>query len=161
MKTIGSHPGAIAFRLSAMVILIMAFLAVFLHYAGEAERTIELQSIRQTQRLVDSALVVAFATHAAEGRLGELAALDGADPFVALADYFQHNINYRGKLAGDPATIEPGWYFRESSGDVVYMPLHLGEPLYFRMALLYDDADGDGLFDFSTDRFRALKLMQR
>ena len=160
MKTIGSHPGAIAFRLSAMVVLIMAFLAVFLRYAGEAERAIELQSIRQTQRLVDSALVVAFATHATEGRLAELAALDGADPFVALADYFQHNINYRGKLAGDPATLAPGWYYRESSGDLVYLPVHLGEPVYFRLTLLYDDADANGRFDFSIDRFRALKLMQ-
>lgn len=161
MKTIGSHPGAIAFRLSVMVILIMAFLAVFLRYADEAARTIELQSIRQTQRLIDSALVVAFATHATEGRLGELATLDGADPFVALADYFEHNINYRGRLAADPATIEPGWYYRESSGDLVYMPLHLGEPVYFRLTLSYDDVDGDGRFDFSADRFRALKLMQR
>ncbi len=160
MKTIGSHPGAIAFRLSAMVILIMAFLAIFLHYAGEAERTIELQSIQQTQRLVDSALVVAFATHATEGRLGELAALDGADPFVALADYFQHNINYRGRLAGDPAKLAPGWYYRESSGDLVYLPVHLGQPAYFRLTLLYDDLDGDGRFDFATDRFRALKMLE-
>ncbi len=161
MSTLGSHPGAIAFRLSVMVVLVMAFLGVFLHMADEAERTIEQQSIRQTQRLVDSALVIAFATYATEGRLGELAALDGADPFVALADFFEHNINYRGKLLGNAATVEPGWYYRESSGDLLYMPLHLEQPAYFRLTLFYDDVDGDGRFNFSADRFRALKLMQR
>ncbi len=160
MKSIGSHPGAIAFRLSVMLILIVTFLAVFLRYADEAERTIETQSIRQTQRLVDSALVVAFATYASQGRLGELAALDGADPFVALADFFEHNIRYRGRLVGDPAALEPGWYYRESSGDLVYLPLHLGQPAYFRLTLLYDDVDGDGDFDFAADRFRALKFLQ-
>jgi hypothetical protein len=43
MKTLGSHPGAINFRLSAMVILILLFIYVFLHYTDEAEQAIELQ----------------------------------------------------------------------------------------------------------------------
>jgi hypothetical protein len=62
MSTIGSHPGAINFRLSVMVILILLFIYIFLHYAEKAEKAIELQSMQQTQRIINSGLVLNWRT---------------------------------------------------------------------------------------------------
>ena len=41
MKTIGSHPGAILFRLSIMIILIAILMIVFFSYLDDTERELE------------------------------------------------------------------------------------------------------------------------
>ena len=41
MNTIGSHPGAILFRLGIMVVLIAIMMMVFLSYVDETEKELE------------------------------------------------------------------------------------------------------------------------
>ncbi len=161
MSTIGSHPGAINFRLSVMVILILLFIYIFLHYADKAEQTIELQSIKQTQRIINSALVVVFATYASQGRLAELADLEGANPFEFLREYQILPVTYRGEIEIVGASIpERGWYYLSGSGDLMYAPFHLSEPEYFRVKLNYIDIDRNGRFEPGQDQFKALRLVK-
>ncbi|MDH3759899.1 MAG: hypothetical protein OEU50_02890 [Gammaproteobacteria bacterium] len=159
MKTLGSHPGAINFRLSAMVVLILLFIYVFLHYTDKAEQAIELQSVEQTRRVIDSALFIVFATYATQGRLDDLAALEGANPFEFLKEYLAHTIPYRGEIDRfETAGEESGWYYLAGRGDLIYVPFHLPEPQVFRVRLNYGDGNGNGRFDSATDQFRSLKL---
>jgi hypothetical protein len=77
--------------------------------------------------------------------------------------------NYLGTLhPGDPSTV-PGasWYYDEQAGRLVYrVGKHtrfdaLGGPadrVEFRVALVYEDRDGDGAFDASRDVFEGLRL---
>ncbi len=162
MKTLGSHPGAINFRLSVMVILIMLFIYVFLHYADEAEEAIELQSVQQARRVIDSALFIVFATYVTEGRLDELANLEGANPFEFLKKYLVHSIPYRGETGTlDAITAESGWYYLTGSGDLIYVPFGQSASVRFRVSLNYDDINGNGRFDSATDRIKTLKLVKK
>ncbi len=162
MKTLGSHPGAINFRLSAMVILILLFFYIFLHYADKAEEAMEIQSMQQTRRVIDSAFFIVFASYATRGRLDELAELEGANPFEFLKKYLAHSIPYRGEIESyDAASMESGWYFLSASGDLIYVPFHLPEPEYFRVVLSYDDIDRNGRFDSGMDRVKALTLAKK
>jgi len=162
MKTIGSHPGADNFRLALMVILIVLFIYIFLHYAEKSERAIERQSIQQTRRNIDSALVIVFATYASERRLNELAALDGANPFEFLKEYLVFPLSYRGEPeVNDPAVLESGWYYLPGRGDLMYIPFHLSRPEYFRILLDYEDIDQNGRFESGKDQFRALRLVKK
>jgi hypothetical protein len=159
MKTLGSHPGAINFRLSAMVILILLFIYVFLHYTDEAEQAIELQSVEQTRRVIDSALFIVFATYATEGRLDQLADLEGGNPFEFLKEYLAHSIPYRGEIEShEMSGAESGWYYLAGRGDLIYVPFHLSEPRVYRVRLDYDDVNGNGRFDSAADQFKSLKL---
>ncbi len=162
MKTIGSHPGAINFRLALMVILILLFTLVFLHYAGKAEKSIERQSIIQTQRVIDSTLVVVFAIHATRGRLDELGELDGANPFEFLREYQVLPKTYHGKIASvDTSDLASGWYYLTGSGELMYLPFHLSEPSYFKVSLSYEDINQNGIYESHLDRFRALRLIEK
>ena len=162
MKTIGSHPGAINFRLTLMVMLILLFILVFLHYVGKAEQSIERQSLLQTQRVINSALAVVFATYASEGRLGELAALEGANPFELVRRYQLIPSSYQGETESfDLARMASGWHYLKPVGDVIYLPFHGADPSFFRLSLSFEDRDGDGRFEPRQDRFLALRLMQK
>lgn len=161
MSTIGSHPGAINFRLSVMVILILLFIYVFLHYAEKAEQAIELQSIQQAQRIINSGLVIVFATYASQGRLVELADLEGANPFEFLKEYQVLPVTYQGEIEVAGSSMpESGWYYLSGSGDLMYAPFQLSEPVYFRVVLDYDDIDRSGSFEPGQDQFKALRLVK-
>jgi len=163
MKTIGSHPGAINFRLALMVILILLFITIFLHYAGRAERAIERQSILHTKRVIDSALVVVFATYATGGKLDELEALEGANPFEILREYQVLPKTYHGEIvsAADQVDLLSGWHYLADSGELMYLPFHLPEPGYFKLSLSYEDINQNGHFESRQDRFLALRLVEK
>ncbi len=161
MKTLGSHPGAIAFRFVVMVILIAILMAVFFHFLEENEKRVERESIRQTKRIVDSALAVVFATYAVNGRLGELGELDGANPFEFLDDYSLLPKALVGVLEQDEDPDQaPGWYYLAHRGEVLYVPRYLERNEYFRIELVYEDRNGSGLFEYGIDRFRNLNFRQ-
>lgn len=160
MKTIGSHPGAILFRFSVTVIVILILIRIFLNYAEDTQKSFELNAIQQTKRIVDASLTVVFSTYAVERRLQELEQLDGANPFPLLAEYQILPANYRGVVEVDLAPGgEPGWYYLERQGLVVYRPQYLAGDRYFRIRLNYDDLDGSGRFEFASDRLRSLQFV--
>ena len=81
MNTLGSHPGAILFRLTLMVILIAILIMVFMSYLEDTERELERVSISQTKKIIDSSLAVVYSTYAVNHRLDELNDLEGGNPF--------------------------------------------------------------------------------
>ncbi len=162
MKTLGSHPGAILFRLGVMVIIIAILMVAFFRYTDEAQIALERQSVLQVKRIIDSSLAVAFANLAVEGRLGELNQLDGGNPFILLERYQMLPVSYRGEAENRPvATLEPGWYYHRASGNVVYRPRFGNETEYFRVRLQYDDLNQSGFFEADQDSFRHLQFIKK
>ena len=124
MNTIGSHPGAILFRLTLMVILIAILIAVFMSYLEDTERELERASISQTKKIIDSSLAVVFSSYVVRRRLDELNDLDGGNPFVFLREFGILPPGYRGVIQSLPdAEQDPGWYYIEPRRMVVYLSL--------------------------------------
>ena len=161
MNTIGSHPGAIFFRLSAMIILIAILMIVFLSYVDDTERTLERTSILQTKKIIDSSLALVFASYAVNGRLNELNQLDGANPFVFLQEYKILPPGYKGELDTDLSIdVDPGWYYLSHRGVVAYRPYFLDSDRYFSVHLDYEDVDQSGQFERGVDRFKNLYFVR-
>ena len=162
MSTLGSHPGAILFRLIMMIFLILIFMYVFLIYVEKAEKAIEIQSIEQTKRIIDGALVIAFATHATSGKLDELDQLDGGNPFELLKEYLMLPASYHGETeVSDPKTLPSGWHYDLNSGDILFVPFYLSEIQVFRIKLGYVDTNKNGSFEAADDEFRRLSLEKK
>ena len=104
MNTIGSHPRAVLFRLSIMIILIAIMMVIFFSYVDDTERELERTSVLQTKKIIDSALAVVFATYAVRNRLHELNDLDGGNPFVFLKEYQMLPPAYVGEIDHDLST---------------------------------------------------------
>ena len=162
MNTLGSHPGAILFRLIVMVSLILIFIYVFLVYIEKAEKAIEIQSIEQTKRIIDSALVIAFATHATSGKLDELDRLDGGNPFELLKEYLLLPTSYHGEIGlTDLNGLPSGWYYDLNTGDILFVPIYLPEIQVFRVKLDYVDTNKNGSFEAAVDAFSRLSLEKK
>ncbi len=160
MKTIGSHPGAILFRFTVMVIVILILIRVFLTYAEETQRVYEQNSILQTKRIVDSTLAVVFSTYAVNRRLDDLAKLEGANPFRYLEQYQMLPSSYQGEIENDlEASHAPGWYYLRHRDLVVYKARYTDEHRYFAVVLNYDDRNESGRFEVASDRFRNLQFI--
>lgn len=161
MKTIGSHPGAILFRLGVMVIIILILIIVFLDYFDDTRLEVERASILQTKKIIDSSLAVVFATHAVNGRLDDLNELDGANPFEFLAEYRLVPPGYQGVIEQElSADLEPGWYYLRHRNRVAYKARFLDRDSYFRIVLTYDDLDQSGRFEARSDKFRSLQFVR-
>jgi len=154
MKTLGSHPGAILFRMSVMVILIVILIVAFLSYVRDAEKAIERSSIQQTRRIIDSSLVVVFSQYAITGRMDRLNELDGANPFSFLADLEIQFLGYQGELDFDlTSDLESGWYYLKHRKLVGYRAHYMGTDAYYQVQLFYEDRNQSGSFDYGIDRF--------
>ena len=161
MNTLGSHPGAILFRFSLMVILILILIVLFLSYVEDTQVEVERASILQTKKIIDSSLAVVFATYAVNGRLQELADLEGANPFEALTEYQLVPPAYHGAIDRDlGADLEPGWYYLKHRRRVAYKARFLDRDSYFRIAFAYDDVNQSGRFEARADRFRSLQFVR-
>ena len=157
MKTIGSHPGAILFRLSIMVILIAIFVVVFFHYVGRVQAEAERAAILRTKGLIDSSLAVVFATYATQSRINDLNDLHAANPFEFLADYQMLPGTYKGAIDHSlKDSLEPGWYFLDHLGQVAYKPRYLDEDYRFEVKLKYVDKNESGLFESEADSFQGV-----
>lgn len=162
MKTIGSHPGAILFRLSLMIILIAILMVVFFRYADSTQKELERQSIMQTKRIIDSSLAVVFASYAAKGRLNELNELDGGNPFTFLQEFKLVPPGYKGELNFNLRhDIDPGWYYLSHRGLVAYKSHFIGSDSYFAIELDYRDLNQSGHFERGIDRFKNLYFVKK
>ena len=161
MNTLGSHPGAILFRFSVLAILILILIIAFIRYVEGYQRSVEQASIANTQKVIDSSLMVVFSSLAVNKQLDELNEIDGANPFALMR---QHNIGhsgYLGELGRDPLPKDaPGWYYLPEHRYMVYKPRHLERNRYFRVTLKYDDLNQSKRFESSSDRLRTLLFTQ-
>lgn len=160
-KTIGSHPGAISFRFSLMVILILIFISFFFIHIRDAERDIERVSIEQTKRVIDSSLVVVFSSLAIKGELNQLNRLVGANPFELMRDFSLTPTGYKGivetaSLIGE----ESGWYYVKGSQQITYKPRYDENRRTFKLMLDFDDLNQSGIYEVGEDNFRHLYLKQ-
>ena len=161
MSTIGSHPGAIVFRLSIMIILIVTLVSIFFSYLEDIEREFERTSILQTKKIIDSSLVVVFATYAVNNRLNELNDLDGGNPFVHLAEYGILPTAYIGEIDHDPGKDqEPGWYYLTHRRILVYKSLFSDADHYFEIVLNYEDRNQSGSFEPASEKFNSLQFVR-
>ena len=161
MNTIGSHPGAILFRLSIMIILIAIMMVVFFRYLDETEKVLELSSIQQTKRIIDSSLAVVFATYATGGRLNELNDIDGGNPFIFLREFEIRPPGYRGQIEEGPVdNLESGWYYLKKDKRVVYKSRYTDKVNYFVVKLNYDDVNQSGSFEQGVDNFKNLLFVE-
>ena len=161
MSTIGSHPGAIVFRLSIMIILIVTLVSIFFSYLEDIEREFERTSILQTKKIIDSALAVVFATYAVNNRLNELNDLDGGNPFVHLAEYGILPTAYVGEIDHDPGKDqEPGWYYLTHRRILVYKSLFSDADHYFEIVLNYEDRNQSGSFEPASEKFNSLQFVR-
>lgn len=161
MSTIGSHPGAIVFRLSIMIILIVTLVSIFFSYLEDTERELERTSILQTKKIIDSSLAVVFATYAVNNRLNELNDLDGGNPFVHLAEYGILPTAYVGEIDHDPGKDqEPGWYYLTHRRILVYKSLFSDADHYFEIVLNYEDRNQSGSFEPASEKFNSLQFVR-
>lgn len=162
MNTLGSHPGAILFRFSVMIIIIAILAVIFFRYTDGTQKALERQSILQTKRIIDSSLTVVFASYAVKGRLDQLNQLEGSNPFVFLEEYSLLPAAYRGEIAQENlAELKPGWYYSRSSGAVVYIPRFLDGVDWYSLVLNYDDVNQSGSFEAGQDLFRNLQFIKK
>jgi hypothetical protein len=161
MKTLGSHPGAILFRMCVMVIVIAILIVVFFTYINKVQKDIELTSIARTRDIINSSLVVAFATYAVQSRMDELNELDGANPFDFLRQYQILPPGYIGETELDSIDpLAPGWYYQKHRKQVVYSSRYLEGSYVYRIVLDYDDSNQSGRFEAEFDGFKGLYFME-
>ena len=162
MNTLGSHPGAISFRLSIMVILILIFILYFLFYFDDYKQDIESSSILQTKKIIDSSLAVVFATHAVNGDLDGLNEIEGGNPFEFLKQYQMLPTTYQGVLEQEPPEgLPPGWYYVVQNEHVVYVPRYLADKSYYAITLKYRDHNQSGRFESAADKFQNLLFQKK
>ena len=128
----------------------------------EAERT----SLSHVVGGLQAAVSLEMLSLVARERDAELARLPGSNPMTLL---MQQPSNYIGELESpDPRQIAPGrWYFDRGRGLLVYRVRYAGRfstelsgpaRARFRIALLYDDRDGNRRFDVDSDGLRGARL---
>ena len=157
MKTIGSHPGAILFRLGIMVILITILVAVFFTYVADVQKNTERAAITRTRGLINSSLAVVFATYAVQSRMSELNDIDDANPFEFLREYQMLPATYAGEIEHAlNDRLKAGWYYQGHLSRVAYKPRYLDENFYFELVLDYDDINQSGRFEMDADAFKGL-----
>ena len=161
MKTIGSHPGAIMFRMTIMVILIAIIIVVFFDYIERARAGLEQSAIQQTRRVIDSSLVLIFSSYAVSGQMQRLDEIDGGNPFELMREFDIYVPEYRGELGHDLTTEQrSGWYYLYKRGLVVYKAHFMKSDSYFRIRLGYLDRNGSGTFDYGIDKFENLAFVK-
>ena len=161
MKTIGSHPGAILFRLGAMIIVIAILMIVFFRYVEATQKEVERASILQMKNIIDSSLAVVFATYAIKGQLDDLNELDGGNPFTFLAEYNLVTAAYQGAISSEVSEkLAPGWYYLAHKQSVLYVSRYMGTNSYFRITLKYQDNNQSGRFESKSDGFQALQFVK-
>jgi hypothetical protein len=134
----------------------------FLPLVGRAQRA----AFQQVQRELQSSLLLEAAERITRGESHTLAELAGANPMALL---LEPPANYLGSIAWPVETDIPraSWYFDERDG---YLGYRLGRYTKFRakegpqdlielrVAFVYQDRDGDGVFDAARDHFDGLRL---
>jgi hypothetical protein len=162
MNTIGSHPGAIIFRLAVMLILILILILVFLSYIEDAQKGVERSSILQTKRIIDSSLAVVFAHYAVKGRLDDLNEINGGNPFVFLSEFEIAPPTYQGVIDTDlSVATPPGWYYLEHRRLVAYRARYIETDSYFAIVLNYEDKNHSGKFEAGIDLFKNLQFVKK
>jgi type II secretory pathway pseudopilin PulG len=146
----------------AVGILVGVVLDRLLPLIGRAERVAFLH----TEADLQTALLLEAAERITSGETERVAELADGNP---MRFFLKPPQNYVGSLHAAEAQTAPraSWYYDEDAARLVYrVGKHtrfdaLGGPddrVEFRVALVYEDRDGDAAFEPSRDRFEGLRL---
>ena len=161
MRYLGSYPGAYSVRLIIMVILMASLIYTFFVYTDRLSKATEMASVQQTKNIINSSLAVVFATYAIGGELDRLNDLNGANPFIYMAEYNLVPGNYHGLFKGEKlADLEPGWYYDSAHGEVIYKTYYDGRLFAFSLVLEYRDINGSGRYESGADEYQRLYFQQ-
>lgn len=164
--TIGGAGGFSLIELVVVIVIISILMVVaiqrLLILQVDAERVV-MESIVGSVR---SAIGIKVAETIIRKGAGELATLEYSNPMNFLAEV---PANYIGDLASpDPAGLEPGsWYFNASNRTLEYLVNNTShftgganDPPRARFAvrLVYNDKNGNGIYDAGTDMVEGLRL---
>lgn len=161
MKQIGTPPGALKFRLVAIVILVIVFMLAFLNYTNGISIALEKTSIQQTKNIINSTLAVVFSTYTVKGELARLNEVRGGNPFDYLEKYSVVPTTYRGEIGVVSINDSvPGWYYDGANGLALYKTFYDDQVFYFAIVFKYGDVNGSGRFEPGIDEYRRLYLRQ-
>jgi prepilin-type N-terminal cleavage/methylation domain-containing protein len=146
----------------AVAILTGVALDRVLPLVGRAQRAAFLD----VQRELQSSLLLAAAERITRGDVGSIPALADANPMSLL---LQPPANYVGVLAAAAQADVPRatWYYDGQAGRLAYrVGRHTrfaakegpADRIELQVAFVYEDRDGDGMFDAAGDRFDGLRL---
>ncbi len=162
----GRAPGFSLIELAVVVVIVGILAGVLLDrlmpLLGRAERA----SFLQMEADLQSALLLEAAEQITSGDTSRLAELAAGNPMRL---FMKPPPNYVGSLRAGETDAAPraSWYFDERDGLLAYrVGRHarfdsLGaasDRIEFRVALIFEDRDGDSRFDPARDRFEGLKL---
>jgi hypothetical protein len=161
MREIGTPPGALKFRLVAIIILVVIFMLAFLNYTNGISASFEKTSVQQTKNIINSTLAVVFATYTVKGELERLNDVGGGNPFDYLEKYSVVPTTYQGEVGVDNLMSSgPGWYYDRANGLALYKPFYDNQVYYFTIVLDYRDVDDSGRFEPGIDEYRRLSFRQ-
>jgi hypothetical protein len=161
MKQISTPPGALKFRLVAIIILVIIFMMAFLNYTNGISASLEKTSVQQTKNIINSTLAVVFAIYTVEGELEGLNEVNGGNPFEYLERYSQVLATYRGEIDVDNLKVSvPGWYYDRANALAIYKPFYDDNLYHFTIVLDYRDVDGSGRFEPNVDEYQRLSFKQ-
>ena len=147
----------------ALVAILMAVaVSKYLALAVEAERVM-MESVLSSLR---SAINMKMAEYIVEGRINDVRRLENSNPMDRLS---QTPNNYAGELdSTETAGVPSGtWYFDRAERTLVYRAHNvnyfqtaLAGPARarFRVRVLFQDRDGDRIFDAAKDRLEGVQL---
>jgi hypothetical protein len=159
MKQIGTPPGALKFRLVAIIILVVIFMLAFMNYTNGISASLEKTSVQQTKNIINSTLAVVFATYTVKGELENLNKVNGGNPFEFLEEYSAVPTTYHGEIDVDSLEASvPGWYYDGLNGQAIYKSFYDDQIYYFTIVLDYYDVDKSGGFEADIDEFQLLSL---
>ncbi len=160
MNRLRGLPGTLLLRSLLVVILVSILAALFLDRTAQLARQVQQTARQQTIAQLNVLLGLRLLKAASEGRLGELAADDRANPFRVLAEEggFEPPENYRGELASQEQATDPGWYFDTRRRALRWFDGEHWWPELWRLRLRYRDRDGNGQFDPGRDVVEGLGI---
>jgi len=159
MKSIGFPPGSNNFRLLMIVIIVGGLWLFFFNYTGQISIKTEKASVQQTKNVINSSLMVVFATYAVKGELDRLNQLNGGNPFTYLSEYKLVPGTYQGEFEGGKLTdLVPGWYYHKAQQKIFYKPYYGDKVMYFSLVLEYRDMNKSGKYESKIDEFEGLSF---
>lgn len=144
-----------------MVIIIVAIgIVAFLTINDELQKDVEKASIQKSINEINSSLAIATYQYIVAGKIQDLAAFDGQNPFIFQAIFHALPKNYKGTIRfGETSLENRSWYYNLDSQEVVYYSKDY--PQKFRLVFKYEDNNKNGFFDVSVDDIGGLFLEKK
>ncbi len=161
MRTIGSHPGAGKFRSTAVLILIVICIGLFLSYTKRWEEQLEEVAIDQVVISIKSILAIEFYKIVLKGKQAKLQAYHLENPFIFLAAHQNLPRNYYGVVSSKMDIERKGeWYFDSTEREAIYVYKEKSLRRFFQLVLEYTDVDSNNNFDYLVDTGYFLNLRE-